>query len=87
MANTDPIWTVKQFQTADIFVMSRSSYSMAGAVLNSRGVVIYPPAFWHAPMPHWVCMQLPNGTLSANYKHYILKSVIDCKRPRHAMES
>jgi hypothetical protein len=44
---------LRAFATADIFVMSRSSFSYVGAVLNRKGVVLYP-SFWHAAPSWWV---------------------------------
>jgi hypothetical protein len=49
----DPIAAIEQMRDADFLVMSRSSFSFVGAVLNSRGKVFYPPNFWHRPMPNW----------------------------------
>jgi len=44
---------LRAFATADIFVMSRSSFSYVGAILNRTGVVLYP-SFWHAAPSWWV---------------------------------
>jgi hypothetical protein len=50
----DPILALRQMQDADFLVMSRSSFSYVGAILNSKGKVFYPPNFWHRPMKKWV---------------------------------
>lgn len=39
--------------TADVLVMSRSSFSYVGAILNRTGVVMYHP-FWHSRMSSWI---------------------------------
>jgi len=39
---------------ADYFIMSRSSMSFIGAMLNSNGKVFYPPNFWHKPLSNWI---------------------------------
>lgn len=51
--NEDPMKTMEQFCTADILIMSRSSFSHVGGLLN-RGVVLYPPGYWHAALSRWV---------------------------------
>jgi hypothetical protein len=45
---------VELMATADHFVMSRSSMSYVGALLNTKGKVYYPPDFWHKPLKNWV---------------------------------
>jgi hypothetical protein len=48
-----PILTAwKDMMTADIFVMSKSSFSIIPAILNRQGIIIYTP-FWYEPLPHW----------------------------------
>ncbi|TSA47411.1 MAG: hypothetical protein D4R50_03100 [Actinomycetales bacterium] len=49
----DPIVALERMRTADFLVMSRSSFSYVGAVLNTYGTVFYPPSFWHKPIPEW----------------------------------
>jgi hypothetical protein len=39
---------------ADVLVMSRSSFSFVGALLNTKGTIIYPTERWHQAMPHWL---------------------------------
>jgi hypothetical protein len=51
--NNSAFECLQAFATADIFVMSRSSFSYVGAILNRTGVVLYP-SFWHAPPSWWV---------------------------------
>ncbi|MCP4328168.1 MAG: hypothetical protein GY791_07005 [Alphaproteobacteria bacterium] len=48
----DPRRTFHALVTADVLVMSKSSFSYAAAVMNT-GAVIYVP-FWHAPLPNWI---------------------------------
>jgi hypothetical protein len=45
---------VELMGSADHFVMSRSSMSYVGALLNTKGKVYYPPDFWHKPLKKWV---------------------------------
>jgi hypothetical protein len=45
--------------TADVFVMSRSSFSYVAAILNRSGVVLYHP-FWHSGMSAWIDVD-PDG--------------------------
>jgi len=41
-------------RVADHLVMSRSSMSYVGALLNTTGTIYYPPDFWHKPLKKWV---------------------------------
>jgi hypothetical protein len=41
-------------RTAGYFVMSRSSMSFVGALLNTEGKIYYPPNFWHKPLKKWI---------------------------------
>jgi len=45
---------VELMASADHFVMSRSSMSYVGALLNTNGKVYFPPDFWHKPLKNWV---------------------------------
>jgi hypothetical protein len=50
--NEPAIECLRQLATADILVMSRSSFSYVAAILNTRGLVLGHP-FWHALLPSW----------------------------------
>lgn len=39
--------------TADVLVMSRSSFSYVAAILNRTGTIMYHP-FWHSGMSSWI---------------------------------
>jgi len=61
--------------TADILIMSRSSFSYVAAILNRNGIIFYHP-FWHSPPSSWITAD-PDGrfddsrlgsALRANYK-------------------
>lgn len=49
----DPINDLMQMGQADILVMSRSSFSFVGALLNRKGKVVVPPNFWHKNLSTW----------------------------------
>jgi hypothetical protein len=51
--NGDPIEALEAMATADLLMMSRSSFSYVAAILNAEGIVIYHP-FWHSPLPEWI---------------------------------
>ena len=51
--NLSPLVALERMGTADILVMSHSSYSYTAGLLNPGGIVIYN-AFWHSPLPHWI---------------------------------
>ena len=44
--------TWKEFVTADVFIMSRSDFSMVPAMV-AKGIVVYTP-FWHHTLRRWV---------------------------------
>jgi hypothetical protein len=45
--------------TADVLVMSRSSFSYVAAILNRNGIIMYHP-FWHSGMSSWIDVD-PDG--------------------------
>ncbi|MFZ4116685.1 MAG: hypothetical protein ACOYK6_08220 [Chthoniobacterales bacterium] len=51
--NQDPIETLCAIATADLLIISRSSFSYLAGILNKRGLVIYHP-FWHNAPPIWL---------------------------------
>lgn len=50
----DPINDLMHMAQADIFIMSRSSFSFVGALLNQKGKIIGPPNFWHKNLSSWI---------------------------------
>jgi hypothetical protein len=58
--NETTIDCLAKLATADILVMSRSSFSYVGAILNRNGIILYYP-FWHAAPSSWITVD-PNGT-------------------------
>ena len=51
--NRDPIETIRKMATADVLVISRSSFSYLAALLNRNGIIIYHD-FWHSMLEDWV---------------------------------
>ena len=51
--NLDAIESLERMATADILVISRSSFSFLAAILNPRAVVLYSK-FWHVAPPAWI---------------------------------
>jgi hypothetical protein len=51
--NERAIDCIRKLATADVLVMSRSSFSYLGAILNRNGIVLYHP-FWHSAPSSWV---------------------------------
>jgi hypothetical protein len=51
--NGRAIECIRGLATADIVVMSRSSFSYLGAILNRNGIVLYHP-FWHRAPSSWL---------------------------------
>lgn len=50
---------LRKLATADILVMSRSSFSYLAGILNRNGVIMYHP-FWHCPLSPWITVD-PEG--------------------------
>ncbi len=79
--NETAIECLRKLATADILVMSRSSFSYVSAILNRNGIVLYHP-FWHHAPSLWITVgsdgqfdrvglrraveTLANGTASAS---------------------
>ena len=57
--NDPAIDCVRKLATADVLVMSRSSFSYVAAILNRRGIVLYHP-FWHSALSSWLTVD-PEG--------------------------
>jgi hypothetical protein len=57
--NGRAIECIRGLATADILVMSRSSLSYLGAILNRSGIVLYHP-FWHRAPSSWMTVG-PDG--------------------------
>jgi hypothetical protein len=51
--NHDPLEALHSFATADLFIMSRSSFSYLGAMLNKKGIIVYHP-FWFGTPLEWL---------------------------------
>jgi hypothetical protein len=41
------------FAAADVLILSLSSFSYLGGLLNPHGLIIYAP-WWHPPLPDWL---------------------------------
>lgn len=50
----DPISAIQLMKEADFLVISQSSFSYVGAILNTRGKVFYPPNFSSQPLNDWI---------------------------------
>lgn len=57
--NEPAMISIERFATADILVMSKSSFSYLAAILNTAGIVLYHP-FWHYPPDSWLVTK-PSG--------------------------
>jgi hypothetical protein len=57
--NGSPIECMRQLATADVLVMSRSSFSYVAGILNKNGIALYHP-FWHGAPSSWIAVG-PDG--------------------------
>jgi hypothetical protein len=62
--NHDAVDTLERLGTADVLVISRSSFSFLAGMLNRRAVV-FSPKFWHAAPRAWITTS-PTGDFSAS---------------------
>jgi hypothetical protein len=53
----NPLEAIKAMATADYLLMSKSSLSYVGAILNTDGNVYYPVEFWHRPLSNWKVLE------------------------------
>ncbi len=51
--NEPTMTCIERLATADILVMSKSSFSYLAAILNVAGIVLYHP-FWRNPLNSWL---------------------------------
>jgi hypothetical protein len=56
---------VSIMRVADYLIMSRSSMSYIGALLNNTGTIYYPPDFWHKPLKKWIKV---SSFIDSNFK-------------------
>jgi hypothetical protein len=50
----NPLDAIKVMAVSDVLIMSKSSLSYVGALLNTKGIVYCPRSFWHNPLGSWV---------------------------------
>ena len=50
----NPLDAIKMMAAADVLIMSKSSLSFMGALLNKSGTIFFPKSFWHKPLKSWV---------------------------------
>ena len=60
--NGKTIDCIRHLATADILVMSRSSFSYLGGILNRAGIILYHP-FWHNAPTSWITVH-PDGSFN-----------------------
>lgn len=81
LADQDLAWTVSQMSTADIFVHSRSTLSIAAGILNTQGIHIAPPN-GSLPWPwlqarHWLHPNNASGRFDTAGHEALVSSITD----------
>jgi len=61
--NVEAREALDDFATADVLILSLSSFSYLGGLLNPHGLVVYAP-WWHPPLPDWL-VATEHGDLDA----------------------
>jgi len=61
--NEPTMTCIERLATADILVMSKSSFSYLAGILNVSGIVLYHP-FWHYPLADWLVTK-PHGDFAS----------------------
>lgn len=64
-ANEDSLDALTRLSTADVLIMSKSSFSYVAAVLNVGGLSIFTP-FWHPPMSQWLRAEADGSVSTAD---------------------
>jgi hypothetical protein len=49
----DPVDAILDMATSALLITGRSSLSYIAGLLNSDGIVVSAPQFWHPPLSHW----------------------------------
>ncbi len=49
----DPLEAIASMSLSRYLIISRSSLSYLGGILNKNGVVFTQSSFWHSPLPNW----------------------------------
>ena len=52
--NAEPLDALRDFATADVLILSASSFGYLGGMLNLHGVTVFAPFTWNAPLPGWL---------------------------------
>jgi hypothetical protein len=52
--NAEPLDALRDFATADVLILSASSFGYLGGMLNPHGVVVFAPLTWNAALPDWL---------------------------------
>lgn len=52
--NAEPLDAFRDFATADVLILSASSFGYLGGMLNPHGLVVFAPGTWNAPLPGWL---------------------------------
>jgi hypothetical protein len=73
--NEKAIDCLRKLATADILIMSRSSFSYVGAILNRNGIVLYHP-FWHPAPSSWITVD-PDGQFNQLKFRNAIKTLCD----------
>lgn len=68
---------IQRLATADILVMSKSSFSYLAAILNVGGIVLYHP-FWSYPLDKWLVTK-PNGDVNVGRFQRQLRELRDAR--------
>ena len=63
--NAEPLDAFRDFATADVLILSASSFGYLGGMLNPHGVVVFAPGTWNAPLPDWLVTD-QHGNLKSN---------------------
>ncbi|MEZ4727036.1 MAG: nucleotidyltransferase family protein [Caldilineaceae bacterium] len=52
--NAEPLDAIHDFATADVLILSASSFGYFGGMLNPHGVTVFAPFTWNKPLPDWL---------------------------------
>lgn len=81
--NEPAMTCIERLATADILVMSKSSFSYLAAILNVGGIVLYHP-FWSYPLDSWLVTR-PSGDFNVGRFRRQLRPLRDAQQSTSAV--
>lgn len=76
--NAEPLDALRDFATADVLILSASSFGYLGGMLNPHGVVVFAPFTWNAALPDWLVAD-QDGNLNPDEVTSKITDMLQCR--------